>query len=73
MLQVSGTTETLYVSSNLFYDCRLFKRNLPRPSYAITEVKRHGLVTTDTCGAVRVNPEAGELIFFVPPKTGGRV
>ncbi len=61
--------ESIEVESNLYVDCRPYRKDAPRPSYSVQEVLQSGVVTQNACGKgkIEASPKPGELIFFVRP------
>jgi hypothetical protein len=59
----------LLLSANLYVDCRYSKQTGPqRPTYAVSDILRSGVLTANTCGKLKLSPTPGELIFFVRPE-----
>jgi len=55
----------VYIMSDLYVDCRPFKKGIKHPWYSMDEIVAHGLATENNCGKVRREAQPGELIFFV--------
>jgi hypothetical protein len=59
----------LLLSANLYVDCRYSKQTGPeRPTYPVSDILRSGVLSTNTCGKLKLSPTPGELIFFVRPE-----
>lgn len=55
------------VATDLYVDCRPFKKGEARPAFSVSEIISNGVTAANTCG--NANPEArsGELLLFVRP------
>jgi hypothetical protein len=62
-----GGGKEIKIASNLFYDCRPFQKDVPRPVYSVAEILNTGAATANACGKLKVEPKRGELLFFVRP------
>jgi len=58
---------SIQIEANLYFDCRPFRKNSPRPAYSTVEILQSGVVTENVCGKFRRESKAGELVFFVRP------
>jgi hypothetical protein len=59
--------DTIEVSSGYYFDCRPFQKNAPRSTYLVKEVQQSGILTNNTCGKFKTEPEPGEITLFVRP------
>jgi hypothetical protein len=55
------------IEADYYFDCRPFRKDAPRPVYAVNEVLQSGVVTDNTCGKFRAEPKPGEITFLVRP------
>ena len=65
-LRIPTNAETIKISPNWGDECR---RATTLPSYSIAEILQKGIVTENSCGASRVNPTPGVLVFYERPHT----
>jgi hypothetical protein len=63
----AGEDSSFEIESNIYLDCRPFRKGVPRPSYSVVAVLKDGLVTPNTCGHVKTEPTLGEIVFYVRP------
>jgi len=69
----------LQIETNLYFDCRPFKKYVPsppynasdilkaRPTYHVGEIMSHGVVAPNICGKYGREPIPGEVILFARP------
>lgn len=67
------------VMSDWYVACQEFTRgandssgsgnSLGLPSYSVSEIVSRGISASNTCGKVRLQPQKGELIFYVRPRS----
>jgi hypothetical protein len=66
-LEVSRDS-VIFVNSNYYFDCRFTRTADPSNSaYAVSEILKSGIVSTNACGKLNVEVRPGEFIFFVRP------
>ncbi len=58
---------SIRIATDLYYDCRPFKKNAPRPTYSVNEILKSGLTAQNGCGKFKAEAKPGELLFFVRP------
>lgn len=66
-LSLSQGVESLFIFTDFYYDCRPFRKNVSKPSYAVAEILKTGVVAENVCGKFTTEPKRGELTFFVRP------
>lgn len=58
---------SIEIESNLYVDCRPFRKDAPRPVYSVDEIERTGIATANSCGKYKTTAKPGELVFYVRP------
>ena len=58
---------SIRIATNLYVDCRPFKKGTPRPLYSVDEILEQGVVTANTCGGSSPAKKPGEVVFQVRP------
>jgi hypothetical protein len=58
---------TIIVATDLYFDCRPFKKGDARPSYSVGEIVSAGVTAANTCGNADPEARVGELLLFVRP------
>jgi hypothetical protein len=66
-LSLSQGVESLFIFTDHYYDCRPFRKNAPKPSYAVAEIRKTGVVVENDCSKFTTEPKRDELTLFVRP------
>lgn len=57
----------IVIASDLYVDCRPFRKGVPSPTYGIHEIVSSGISAENACGKAARRAQPGQLLFFVRP------